>query len=35
MDWIDLPQNRARWRALVNAEKNLPYNGGGGNLLTS
>jgi hypothetical protein len=23
MDWIDLAQDRGRWRALVNAEKNL------------
>jgi hypothetical protein len=23
MDWIDLAQNRNRWRALVNAEMNL------------
>jgi len=23
MDWIDLAQDRDRWRALVNAERNL------------
>jgi hypothetical protein len=30
MDWIDLAQNRERWRAIVNAVMNLrfPQNGG-------
>ena len=35
MEWIDLAQDRDRWRALVNAIMNLwvPYNAG--NFLTT
>jgi hypothetical protein len=35
MDWIDLPQERNKWQALVNVVMNLrvPYNAG--NFLSS
>jgi hypothetical protein len=32
MDWIDLAQDKGRWRALLNAVMNLPQNAG--NFLT-
>jgi hypothetical protein len=34
MDWIDLAQNRDKWRALVNAAMNLRVTWNTGNLLT-
>jgi len=35
MDWIDLAQNRGRWRALVHAVKNLRVPKNAKNFLTS
>jgi hypothetical protein len=35
MDWIDVAQNRDRWRALENATMNLQAPQNAGNFLTS
>jgi hypothetical protein len=35
MDWIDLAQNRGKWRALVNAVMNIRFPQNAENFLTS
>jgi hypothetical protein len=35
VDWIDLDQDKDRWRALVNVVINLPFPENAGNFLTS
>jgi hypothetical protein len=35
MDWIDMAQDRGRWRALVSAVMNLWVTQNAGNFLTS
>jgi len=35
MDWIDLGQDRDRWRALLNAAMNLQVPQNAGNFLTT
>jgi hypothetical protein len=35
MDWIDMAQDRGRWRAVVNAVMNLRIPQNAGNFLTS
>jgi len=35
LDWIDVAQDRYRWRALVNAVMKIPVPQNAGNFLTS
>jgi hypothetical protein len=35
MDWIDMAQDRGRWRAVVSAVMNLQVSYNAGNFLTS
>jgi len=35
MDWIELPQDRGRWRALANPVMSLQVPSNAGNFLTS
>ena len=35
MDWVDLAQNRDRWRGLINPVKNLRVQKNLGNFLTN
>ena len=35
MDWIDMTQNRDKWRTLMNAVMNLRFPQNAGNFMTS